>query len=403
VNVALVIDTSGSMEGKPLEDARSAARALVRSLADGDRLAVVAFGTRAEVLQASSELDGDVRAEIEKKLAAMRASGTTDLAAGLNEGLEQVNRTLVADGINRIVLLGDGIPNDASSVAGQVETARSRGITITTLGLGIDYDEALMGQIAQRSGGKFRHIDDSAKVADFFRDEVLRIQGVVAMNLGLKLTPGPGVKVVDVVGQRWQPNGSGASIELGDLSRGEERTVYVEVAATTRRSGTPVELLDAEISWSAPGSGQRETLSSFVASRSAADEAAVRTGRAPAVELGAALARSAAATVRALELARAGQHHAARSLLESTAKKLDEIAVRLKNPKLVEEAKALRALTTDLPPASAPPARQAQEPAEEATPEDLERPAPAAAAAPRSPEQARRAMKQYDSAMQRLQ
>jgi Ca-activated chloride channel homolog len=406
-NVALVIDTSGSMIGKPIDDAREAARALVRSLADGDRLAVVAFGTRAEVLQPSIELDGSARSAIEEKLAAMQARGTTDLAAGLARGLEQLGEALDPDGINRVVLLGDGIPNDAAGVPGLVESSRSRGITITALGLGLDYDEALMAKIAQGSGGKFRHLEDSTKVAAFFRGEVLRLQGVVARNARLELSVGPGVRVTDVIGQTWQPNGAGATLELGDISRGDERTIYVELAAATRRAGSAVELVDAQLSWSLPGASERADASAFVASRTVAGDAAVEAGRDASVELGAALARSAAATVRALDLARGGRHGEAKALLETTAKKLDELGARLKNPKLGEEARALRALTTDLPPPSAPQRAAPRKPSDSAAPvsfgDDAVESAAPAAAMPRSAEQARRAMKQHADAIERLQ
>ena len=391
-NVALVVDTSGSMEGKALEDARAAALTLVRSLADGDRLSLVAFGSAAELLQPAIELDSDARATLEQKLAALRASGTTDLAAGLAQGLDQVEGSLNPQGINRVVLLGDGIPNDAAPIQALVDRARARGVTINALGLGLDYDEALMARIARGSGGKFRHIEDSAKVAEFLRDEVLRLQGVVAKSAALELTTGPGVKVNDIVGQTWQPTPTGARLELGDVSRGEVRTLYVELVAQTRRAGTAIELADAKLSFTEPA-GASGSVATFVASRAVKADAEIRAGKNPSIELGAALARSAHATVQAVELARQGNQHGAKTLLEHAAELIEQTAARLKSPELANEAKALRALVSDLPPASAAP-----------------RPAPAAAlpeaaavAPERSTEQARRALRQHDEAVQRLQ
>jgi Ca-activated chloride channel homolog len=396
-NVALVVDTSGSMAGKPLEDARAAALTLVRSLDDDDKLSLVVFGSQAELLQPTAELDRETRATVERKLAEMQARGTTELAAGLRTGLEQVESALRPEGINRMVLLGDGIPNDSSAVQGLVERARSRGVTITALGIGLDYDEALMGQIARGSGGKFHHVEDSAKVAGFLRDEVLRLQGALAKNAVLELTTGPGVSVTGIVGQPWQQAPTGARLELGDLSRGEARTIYVELSAQARRPETTLELIDAKLSFT-DLAGTSGSIASFVSSRSVDSEAAVKAGRDPSIELGAAFARSAETTVRAVELARRGQHAAAKALLENTAELLEDLAARSKNPRLVEEAKGLRALVGDLPPAAAP---AAPAPAEAA---QANEPAPAKAiAATRSAEQARRALRQYDDAVQRLQ
>lgn len=391
-NVALVVDSSGSMEGKALDDARAAALTLVRALADGDRLSLVAFGSRAELLQPATELDAETRAAVEHKLGALRASGTTDLAAGLTQGLEQVEAALNAQGINRVVLLGDGIPNDAAPIQALVDRARAGGVTITALGLGLDYDEALMARIARGSGGKFRHIEDSAKVADFLRDEVLRLQGVLAKNTALELTTGPGVKVNDIIGQTWTPTPTGARLELGDVSRGEARTLYVELIAQARRPGTAIELVDAKLAFTEPA-GAGGSVSTFVASRAVKGEDAVRSGRDPSIELGAAFVRSAHATVQAVELARRGNQLGAKTLLEHTAQLLETVAARLKSSALVEEAKALRALTSDLPPPTAAPLVA---PAEAPKPTE-------AIPALRSAEQARRALRQHDDAVQRLQ
>jgi Ca-activated chloride channel family protein len=105
VNLALVVDSSGSMEGRAIEDAKKASMQLVDALKDGDRLAVVSFDSSATVLVQSNELDSDTRKEMKQKLLAMRARGTTDMESGLREGLSQVSAHLSPKGINRIVLV----------------------------------------------------------------------------------------------------------------------------------------------------------------------------------------------------------------------------------------------------------------------------------------------------------
>jgi Ca-activated chloride channel family protein len=392
VNLALVVDTSGSMEGRPIEDARKASIQLVEALKDGDRLAVVSFDSAATVLVESNELDSDTRAEMKKKLTAMRARGTTDMDAGLRQGLSQVSNHLDPQGINRIVLIGDGIPNDESAIRGIAQSARSSSVSITALGLGSDYNEALMGDVAQLSGGKFHYVDDSAKVATFLDNEVLRIDGVYARNAELELIPGPGVAIEKVIGQRATPQGRNFRLPLGDLSRGDKRELYVRLAVAEHKSGSSVELCDAILRYDAPG-GQRTEERVFLGARASSDEKAVAASKNAGIELGAAFAQAAAATLEAIELARAGQKAQAITLLEATAKDVERIAKAHSSKKLAEEADALRGLQSDLPPPSAPPA-----PAPAAALDMGKRPAPKM-----SPESQERMRRQHDSAMQSLQ
>jgi Ca-activated chloride channel family protein len=392
VNLALVVDTSGSMEGRAIEDAKKASRALVDALKDGDRLAVVSFDSSATVLVESTELDSEARSEMKRKLAAMRARGTTDMESGLRQGLAQVSAHHSPQGINRIVLVGDGIPNEESAIRVIAASARSSGISVTALGLGADYNEALMGDIAQISGGKFHYVEDSTKVAGFLGNEVRRIDGVYARNAELELVPGPGVAIERIIGQRASAEGKRIRLPLGDLSRGEERELFVRIKVGEHHAGANVELCDAVLRYDAPG-GQRSEERVFLSGRSTNDESALARGKNSDIELGAAFAQAAAATVEAIELARAGRKPEAIKLLLVIADEIDRIARDHGNKKLADEAEALRGLKSDLPPPSAPqPA-----PAAEAMGLD-EHPVPKA-----SRESGERLRRKHDSAMQALQ
>jgi Ca-activated chloride channel family protein len=92
--------------------------------------------------------------------------------------ITEVTRHLDKEGVNRVVLVGDGVPNDDRQILPLVAQAAAQGISVTALGLGNDYDETLMGHIAQLSGGRF--FDVSAKVASFFSEEVTGLHKVVA-------------------------------------------------------------------------------------------------------------------------------------------------------------------------------------------------------------------------------
>ena len=108
------------------------------------------------------------------------------------------------------------MPNDATTVRDMAANAGSQGISITALGLGPDYDETLMGSIAQVSGGRFHYVEDSSKIATFFDEEISRLSRAEAKNAYVELVPGPGVSIDAVVGQPWTHEGNHARIQIGD-------------------------------------------------------------------------------------------------------------------------------------------------------------------------------------------
>jgi Ca-activated chloride channel family protein len=401
-NVALVVDTSGSMEGEPIIAARAAAAAVVDGLSEGDRLAVIAFGSKPEVLQPPAELDDDAREEIKKKIGSMRAEGTTDMAGGLRAGLDAVTGQLAPQGVNRVVLLGDGVPNDATSIRPLAEEARRRGVSITALGLGADYDETLMGAVAQLSGGRFHYVDDASKVAAFFKNEVLRLQGVYASGAAVELTPGPGVRIDEVIGQRTTPMGGRVRVELGDLSRGEQRDLFVRLGSDPRRAGAPVELCDAVLSYDVPGSGERVERRVFLGARATASKEDLAKGHDRTIEEQAMLAQGAAATLSAIELARSGQAAQARMLITRVAAEMDAAAERLGSDALKTKAGELRALGTDLPKPDPRAARSAPGGQAAEAPSPVIQAAPAVAPA-EVEARAKKLRAVHDDAMQRLQ
>jgi Ca-activated chloride channel family protein len=312
VNLALVIDTSGSMEGRAIEDARAASKALLAALRKKDRVAVVSFGSTTEVVLPSTPLEDIDLATLRARIDTMKALGTTDMAGGLRAGMEEVEKHFVADGVNRVILLGDGDPNDATPVRSMAADAGSRAISITALGLGPDYNETLMGAVAQLSGGRFHYVADSTKVASFFEAEVVRLNRTYAKNAVVELVPGPGVRIARVVGQE----GRVTSIPIGDLSSGEQREIVVKLAAPAHRAGAAVELLDAVLRFDDVRGGVKVERRVFFGAHATAMEKDREEGRDAVVEGAVAKVQAAAATLEAIETARRGAVQKAREKLQ---------------------------------------------------------------------------------------
>ncbi|MEM9073660.1 MAG: VWA domain-containing protein [Myxococcota bacterium] len=318
LNLALVIDTSGSMLGDPIDRAREASLSIVDLMREGDFLSVVAFHTETEVLLPSTEVRRGDLDEIREKIRGMEARGTTDLAGGLRIGLQQVMSHRSNESIDRIVLLGDGVPNDPNPIVPLAQQAGNSGVPIAALGLGLEYDETLMGQIAQLSRGHFEYVQEADQVASVFRDQLIRVERMLARNAVLSLQPGPGVEISEVLGQETPQGGGGLALNLGDLSEGDRRELVVRMTAPGRREGALVELLDARLQFqdnvNEAGSLRR---TAFLGARATADTTRYEASRNAEVHEAAAALRAATATLTAIRMVRTGRIHDAAAFLEN--------------------------------------------------------------------------------------
>jgi Ca-activated chloride channel family protein len=356
INLGLVVDTSGSMEGSSIDHARAAALSLVDALAEGDRLALVVYNSSAEVLLPSTVLTAASLADVRARIGGMKANGTTDLAGGLSAGLAEVRRSFQAGGINRIVVLGDGVPNDAAPLPSLAQMAGQSRIAVTMLGLGLDYDETLMSQLALASGGRYHYLKDSSQVAQVFADEVLHLKEVAGRGTVVTLTPGPGVTVKEVIGLPTRRAGTRTSVILGDMSEGDRRDVVVRLSVAGRHASSVVELIDADVSADdLDRPGQRLSERAFVSVRSTADAAQIAEGGNREVKQVIARLSVADAIVRAVAAVRGGDLALGRKLLDAAEKEAKTGAKDLNDPELAEKAKTIGPLRKSLASLAPPP------------------------------------------------
>lgn len=306
VNLALVIDTSGSMDGRAIEEARKASLALIASLSPKDRIAIVTFDSDAELVLPSTLLEDADLPAVRRRIEAIRARGTTNLQEGLGKALAEVRAHQDPTGVNRVILLGDGVPNVAAGLREQATSAGGTGISVTTLGLGDDYDETLMGDLAQRSGGRFHYVADASKVAAFFAEEVVRLNQVVARRARLRLVPGHGVQITKVIGQQVEGvDGRALVVPLGDVSFGDRREIVVELAANGAKDGANVEVLDAVLEYADVAGVTAHAERAFAGAKAVRDASRIAGSRDETVEDAAKRARDAEATLEQIKKQRA--------------------------------------------------------------------------------------------------
>jgi Ca-activated chloride channel homolog len=351
VNLALVLDTSHSMEGQALEDIKGASLALLDALQPGDRLALIVFHSRTEVLAPSASVTPRSIAALRAEIGRMKAWGTTDLEGGLAAGIEEVARHYDQAGINRVILLGDGAPNNAANIVPLAQAAGERGVPVTALGFGLEYDETLMAQIAQRSGGRFHFVEHGAEVASVFMDEVLRLERTVAKNMMITITPGPGMVVTGVIGHPVNGHpGQKVAFGIGSLSSGQTLDLVVRMQSLGRPDGVNVEVMDAELAFEEvlAGAGRAERRL-YLPAKATADLEKVRASFDVEVARAAARMEAADAVIQSIALARAGQIDKGRTLLTTAENDARASAKRLEDPSLTKQADMMRPLKDALP------------------------------------------------------
>ena len=349
-NIALVVDTSASMRGDAIEQAREAALSLVDALEDGDHLSVVSFNSRADVLVPNMTIGEGTRPKIREAIEGMEATGTTDLAGGLAHGLDQLQPNVSPDVVSRVVLLSDGVPNDESQVVGFADQAASQNISIAALGLGLEYQETLLAELATRSGGRFHFVENPDEVAEMFEQEILHIDRLVALSSAIVLSAGPGVTITEVVGHQVLPEGSRqTSVSLGDLAEQESKDIVVRLQVGEHRDGATVELLDARLAYAdaVVGAGRQER-DAFLAVEATSDEAEQQAGLDQETELVVARAITAAVTLQVVARARSGDVDGAREELVAAEKRARELVKKTDDEALASLADELAALAPTL-------------------------------------------------------
>ncbi len=233
-SVALVVDTSGSMAGAKIEQARAAAHRLVDSLTEGDILSIDSFSDEANVRFVSSIITPNTRAEAHSAIFALGAAGGTNLFDGLRLGELHVAGSPVSHPVRRVIIVSDGVatvgPTSTDILGGIAEKGSDHGIQVTAIGVGLDYDERTLNALAVRSSGRMHHIASPEDMTAVLAEELRLFGATRATDAFVEIVPAPGVSLVNVAGARWMSSGMGGfRIPLGAMFSGQHREVAVKV------------------------------------------------------------------------------------------------------------------------------------------------------------------------------
>ena len=232
VNLCVVLDRSGSMgeEGK-IVNAKAALNALIDRLSRDDIFSLVIYDDVVDVLRPAG-CAGD-RRELHDLVEGIQPRGWTNLGGGMLEGFSQAERYAGREYVNRVVLLSDGLANrgitDPRELGRYARKFRERSISLTTMGVGLDYNENLMTSLAGQGGGNYYFIESPRHLASMLAKEFDMLGCVVAQNAVIELTLGRGITAVDVVGTEFTSGDGHLRIPVGDVYAGERREFTVEL------------------------------------------------------------------------------------------------------------------------------------------------------------------------------
>ena len=184
LNISLVLDRSDSMRGAKVENARSAARFVIDALENEDRISLIAYDSRVQVVSPSVQVGKKRhRKALQAKVDGIYCEGATNLSGGMLTGFSQVDSLFERDCVNRVLLLSDGLANKGIIDPFQLKDTvrqlnRTRGITLSTFGLGSDFDEDLMEGMADFGGGNYYFIQRESHLSETLLLELKRLQAV---------------------------------------------------------------------------------------------------------------------------------------------------------------------------------------------------------------------------------
>ncbi len=234
VNVAIVLDRSGSMKGDRIASAKAAGKVALERLSEQDIVSLVAYNHEVEVLQPAAPLGNSK--SLTRKIDSLMADGRTALHAGVVSGAAEVKRNLNETRVNRVILLSDGMANvGPSSPRELAELGRklgAEGISVSTIGLGLDYNEDLMQRLAAASDGNHAFVENPKDLAGIFAAEFGDALSVTAKDIEIIIECHAGFKPARVLGREAQIEGNRIRLKLNQLQSANERYFVVELDTT---------------------------------------------------------------------------------------------------------------------------------------------------------------------------
>ncbi len=241
--LTVVLDRSGSMgEERKMDFAKQALHKLIDQLHRNDIFSLVIYDDVVDVVQHPVRVTDKTR--LHSLVDDIYPRGATNLGGGLQEGLRLAVQHARKEITSRVILLSDGLANrgltDPMQLNAMAHRFRRQSVSVTAMGVGLDYNENLMVGLAESGGGNYYFIESPSTLASIMHRELKDASSIACRNAVLEFDLGTGIEVRDVIGYSWERRGSGGAISLGDLYQEEEREITLELMVPGGRDKTTV-------------------------------------------------------------------------------------------------------------------------------------------------------------------
>lgn len=251
VNVALVLDKSGSMNGEKMEQAKAAAMQAVDMLTERDKLTIVTYDSHVQVLVPATPVAN--KSAIKNQIRQIQANGGTALYGGVVTGANQLREYLNGTGVHRVILLSDGQANEGPSTPEELgnlgATLIQDNISVTTIGLGLGYNEDLMVQLAMRSDGNHNFVEHADMLAGVFNQEFGDVMSVVAQDVKVQFNLEEGFRPISVQGREATIDGQHVEVSLNQLYGNQDKYVLLEIETTPEERNGEYEVATVALSY----------------------------------------------------------------------------------------------------------------------------------------------------------
>lgn len=349
VNLAFVLDRSGSMAGAKLEKARQAAGVALDQLGEDDIFSLVVYDDEVEVLIPPQKVKN--KEELKRVIQGIRDGGSTALYAGVEKGAAQLRKYFDSERVNRVVLLSDGLANvglsSPSDLAKLGKELRKEGMSVSTIGLGDDYNEDLMTSLAEASHANYYYVKDAEKLPGIFKEELKTAQNVVARNVNVTITLPKGVKPKGLVGdEEIVFKGQSVTIPLSEFFGSQRRRFLVSCEAPDGE--TALDVAQVTLAYEDAGDGKPVKESQAAQVRRSDDTKKVESSVQAEVAANAAIIQNRLAKEQAVKLADSGRAKDAANVLLQQATANAQLPAAAQSEQLKSEDGELRRRAEEL-------------------------------------------------------
>jgi Ca-activated chloride channel family protein len=334
VNVAFVIDRSGSMEGPRITQAREAAIMAVNRLDQNDIASVVIFDDKVDVLIPSQPVND--RAMFAERIRRVGVRGDTAIHDGVMEGAREVRKFKDAKRLNRVVLLSDGQANVGPSLPADFARLGREllgdGISVSTIGLGLDYNEDLMLQLARASDGNHAFANAPDDLIQIFNREFDDVLAACAQTVSIDVEVGSGVKLTRTLSREGDVQGDRAAFKMNQVYAATEHYVLLELEVAGATPADERDLGRVHVSYTVPETGAREVIEAPIRGRFSASADDVKNTRDQTVMVAVVEQTARERAQEAVRLRDQGKHTEAAKLFQQNVEEIQTIQGTLTEP-----------------------------------------------------------------------